>query len=90
MMDASYYYTLLWNTIYIGAGILLALFIFFGILQGLVLVLVDYKKMGAQSRKEMLSAAFLFPCFLFIYVVTLCVGAFSKPGWNKIKRNTGK
>ena len=86
-MPAGYYHTMMWNTIWIGGGILLGLFIFFGILQGFILVMVDYKKMGAKSRKELLSAALLFPCFLFIYIITLCVGAFSKPGWNKIKRN---
>ncbi len=87
LMDVSYYQSVLWNTIYIMAGILLSLFLFFGIIQGLVLVLIDYKKMGAKSPKELISAALLFPCFLFVYVVTLCMGAFSKPGWNKIKRN---
>lgn len=87
LMDVSYYQSILWNTIYIMAGILLSLFLFFGIIQGLVLVLIDYKKMGAKSPKELISAALLFPCFLFVYVVTLCMGAFSKPGWNKIKRN---
>lgn len=87
MMPVSYYHTMLWNTIWIGGGILLGLFIFFGILQGIILVVVDYKKMGAKNRRELLSAALLFPCFLFIYIITLCVGAFSKPGWNKIKRN---
>ncbi len=84
----SFYYNTLWNTIWIGCGILLGLFIFFGVIQGIVLVMIDYKKMGAKNRRELLSAAFLFPCFLFIYVITLCVGAFSKPGWNKIQRNT--
>lgn len=87
LMDVSYYQSVLWNTIYIMTGILLSLFLFFGIIQGLVLVLIDYKKMGAKSPKELISAALLFPCFLFVYVVTLCMGAFSKPGWNKIKRN---
>lgn len=87
LMSVAYYQSVLWNTIYAAVGILLSLFVFFGFLQGIILVLIDYKKMGAKSPKEMLSAAFLFPCFLFIYVITLCAGAFSKPGWNKIKRN---
>ena len=90
LFSISYYDAVMWNTIYAACGILLSLFIFFGFLQGLVLVLIDYKKMGAKSPKEMLSAAFLFPCFLFIYVITICAGAFSKSNWNKIKRNVKK
>lgn len=88
MFTATYYNSVLWNTIYAGGGILLALFLFFGVLQGIILVLSDYKKMGAKSPKEMISGALLFPAFLVVYVVTLCAGAFSKkPGWDKIKRN---
>ncbi|MDE5867522.1 MAG: glycosyltransferase family 2 protein [Anaeroplasmataceae bacterium] len=83
----SYYDSLLWNTIWIGGGNLIGLFVFFGILQGLILVIIDYKKIGAKNRRELISAALLFPCFLFIYIITLCCGAFSKPKWNKIKRN---
>ena len=88
MFSPSYYDSVMWTTIYAMIGILLSLFVFFGIIQGLVLVLIDYKKMGADSPKELISAALLFPCFLFIYVITLCMGAFSKKVvWKKIKRN---
>ena len=88
MFSPGYYDSVMWTTIYAMIGILLSLFVFFGIIQGLVLVLIDYKKMGADSPKELISAALLFPCFLFIYVITLCMGAFSKKVvWKKIKRN---
>lgn len=87
MQTTAYYQSMLWTTLWVIVGVLVALFLFFGIIQGVVLVMVDYKKMGAKSRRELLPAAFMFPGFLFIYVITLCVGAFSKPGWNKVKRN---
>ena len=88
MYDSSYYYTILWNTIIIGASIIVALFVFFGILQGLILAIVDYKKIGAKNRRELLSAVFLFPVFLILYATTLCIGSLSKPSWGKVKRNT--
>lgn len=87
MMDASYYYNLLWNTLYIGGAIVVGLFVFFGIIQGLILVMIEYKKMGARNRRELLSAALLFPVFLFLYAITLCIGALSKPKWNKVNRS---
>ncbi len=86
---SAYYYNVMWTTIWCAIGILGSLFLFFGIIQGLVLVIINYKKMGASSRKELLSATFLFPAFLFIYVITLCMGAFSKTKYTKVKRNTG-
>ncbi len=87
MFDVSYYYNMLWYTIYIGAGIIVGLFVFFGILQGLILAIVDYKKIGAKNRRQLLSAVFLFPLFLILYAITLCIGALSKPSWGKVKRN---
>lgn len=88
MCTPEYYTTVLWNTIIIGASILVALFIFFGYVQALFLVLSDYKKLGATKRRQLISAVFLFPAFLIVYMVTLCRGATSKPKkWQKIKRN---
>lgn len=87
MFDASFYYHLFWNTIYIGGAIVLGLFVFFGIIQGVILVLIEYKKMGAKNRRELLSAALLFPVFLVLYAVTLGIGALSKPKWNKVRRS---
>ena len=63
------------------------LFLFCGILQASLLVLTDYKKMGAKSRKELLSGIILFPLFSIIYVITITIGIFSKPKWNKVSRN---
>jgi len=65
------------------------LFIFVGVLQGLILVFLDYKKMGANKRSELISGALLFPMFTVVYCVTMTFGLFTKPKWNKIKRNTG-
>lgn len=90
MFTAAHYNTILWNTIYIGVGVVVGLFVFFGIIQGLILAIVDYKKIGAKNRRELLSAVFLFPVFLILYAVTLCIGSLSKPSWGKVKRNTKK
>ena len=67
--------------------ILLVLFIVAGIGQGLLLICLSYKNLGAKTRRELLSGAFLFPMFTVVYCVTMCLGAFSKPKWNKIRRN---
>lgn len=87
MQPVSYYYNSLWLTVIIGGAILVGLFLFFGYIQALFLVLSDYRKLGAKKRTQLLSAVFLFPVFLLLYAVTLCVGAMSKPSWGKVKRN---
>ncbi len=67
---------------------LLFLFMFAGIGQGLLLVALDYKKMGAKKRRELIPGALLFPAFTVVYCLTMCIGASTKPKWNKINRNT--
>ncbi len=66
------------------------LFVFCGFLQAFLLIMLDYKKMGAKKRSELISGMFLFPFFSVIYIITLALGVFSKPSWNKIKRNPKK
>lgn len=91
LKDTAYYMSVLWNTIWAIVGIVGGLLFFFGFLQGVILVLIDYKKMGAKKRSEMMPAALLFIFFLIFYAATLCVGAFSKnKGWDKVKRNVVK
>ncbi len=63
------------------------LFAFCGILQGVLMVLSDYKKMGAKRRRDLISGVLLFPFFSIIYVITITIGVFSKPKWKKVKRN---
>jgi cellulose synthase/poly-beta-1,6-N-acetylglucosamine synthase-like glycosyltransferase len=87
---SAYYVSMFWNTIWAIIGVLGGLFVFFGILQGLLLVCLDYKKMGAKKRSELMDAVFLFPLFLILYSVTICIGAFSKPTWGKVNRNAKK
>ncbi|MDE6505034.1 MAG: glycosyltransferase [Clostridia bacterium] len=88
LYTAEYYQALFWNTIIIGGSILIALFIFFGYIQAAILVVSDYKKLGAQKRSQLVSAVFMFPAFLIIYMITLCAGAISKPKkWGSAKRN---
>ncbi|MDE6273619.1 MAG: glycosyltransferase family 2 protein, partial [Clostridiales bacterium] len=79
----------LWQLLIIVGAALLFLFIFAGLLQGFVLVLCDYKKMGAKKRRELFSGVLLFPAFTVVYCVTMALGVFSRPKWNKINRNTG-
>ncbi len=87
LFDAAYYQASVWNTLIVAGAIIVGLIFLFGFLQGFILAMLDYKKMGASKRSELMSAVFLFPVFLFIYAATLCVGAMSKPSWNKLKRN---
>ncbi len=64
-----------------------ALFVFCGILQSSLLVISDYKKMGAKTRRELISGILLFPVFSIVYVITITIGIFSKPKWTKVNRN---
>lgn len=89
MYPAQHYYNTLWGTIIILGGILVALFVLFGWLQALFLVLTDYKKIGAKNRRSLFSAVILFPFFLILYSITICMGTMSKPTWGKAKRSTG-
>ena len=77
----------LYNQLILVGMILLVLFIFAGIGQGLLLILLDYKKLGATRRRDLIDGAFLFPVFTVVYCLTMCLGAFQKPTWNKVKRN---
>ncbi len=79
----------LWQLLTIVGICLGALFLVAGILQGTLLILLDYRKMGAERRRELLSGAFLFPAFTVVYCVTMAIGLFCKPKWVKINRNTG-
>ena len=80
----------LWQLLTIVGICLGALFFIAGISQGLLLILLDYKKMGAKKRRELLSGALLFPAFTVVYCLTMTLGLLSKPKWVKINRNTGK
>jgi len=66
------------------------LFVFCGILQATLMVLSDYKKMGANRRRELISGVLLFPVFSIVYVITITIGVFSKPKWKKVRRNPQK
>ncbi len=84
---ATMYMDTLINTLIIIAAALGILFVFCGILQGVLLVCLDYKKMGAKNRRELLDGAFLFPAFTVVYCLTICLGMLSKPKWIKVNRN---
>lgn len=90
LYPVEYYQTVLWNTVIIGCCIIVGLFVLFGWLQALFLVLTDYKKIGAKNRRELISVVLLFPLFLILYSVTICIGTMSKPTWGKVNRNVKK
>ncbi len=90
MMPIAYYSSMLWTTLIVAAAVCGGLFVLFGFIQAAILAIVDYEKLGAKKRRELISAVFLFPVFLVLYAVTLCLGALSKPTWEKVKRNTGE
>ena len=83
----AYYHVLLWNTILSIIGVVGGLFILFGFVQAFLLVILDYKKLGAKKRSEMIDAGLLFPAYLFVYAVTICIGTLSKPKWKDQGRN---
>ena len=57
--------------------------------QAALLAILDYKKLGAKRRRELISAVLLFPVFLVLYAVTLCIGAMSgSAAWGKTERNS--
>lgn len=88
LFDTSFYMTHLWTNIWVILGVVLGLFFIFGYLQAFVLAMTEYKKLGAKSRKEYLPVVPLFPFFLLLYSVTICIGMISKPKkWDAVKRN---
>ncbi|MGN0822281.1 MAG: glycosyltransferase family 2 protein [Candidatus Gallimonas sp.] len=89
MMPVAYYRSMLFTTLIVAAAIVGGLFVLFGYGQAALLAVLDYKKLGAKKRRELVSAVLLFPVFLLLYAVTLCIGALSKPKWNKIATRSG-
>ena len=73
------------TTLIVGAVSIL--FVFCGLLQATLLVLSDYKKMGAERRRDLISGILLFPVFSIVYVITITIGIFSPPKWEHVKRN---
>ena len=77
----------LYNQLILIGIILLVLFLVAGIGQGMLMIMLDYKKLGAKRRRDLISGALLFPMFTVVYSVTMAMGAFSKPKWVKVNRN---
>lgn len=57
------------------------------ILQALLAVCLEKKRMGVTVR-QMLPTILLFPAFMIIYAAAITIGVFSKPKWRAITRNT--
>lgn len=62
-------------------------FVLMFILQALLAVALERKRLKCPARK-MMPAVFLFPAFMIIYAAAITIGVFSKPKWKQIKRNT--
>lgn len=56
------------------------------ILQALLAVALEHKRIKAPVRKLM-PTVFLFPVFMIIYAAAITLGVFSKPKWHQVKRN---
>lgn len=86
-LGATYYLDTLFYTLKIAGIAILFLFIFAGTLQATILVLLDYKKMGAKRRRDLIKGIFLYPFYSVVYIMTITLGVFSKPKWKKVARN---
>lgn len=87
LLTAAEYLEILQRTAIIAGLALAILFAFAGILQAFLLVMCDYKKLGAKNRRELMSGVIIYPCFVVVYCLTLFLGIISKPSWNKVHRN---
>ena len=87
LLTAAEYLEILQRTAIIAGLALGILFAFAGILQAFLLVMCDYKKLGAKNRRELMSGIIIYPCFVVVYCLTLFLGIISKPSWNKVRRN---
>ncbi len=90
MYAAQYYQSVLWGTVIVMGSILVGLFVFFGWLQALFLVITEYRKIGAKNRRSLATAVLLFPVFLILYSITVSFGAMScrkKDKWESAGRN---
>lgn len=88
LFPQQYYSASLWNTLIVAACIAVGLLFLFGFLMGFILVLVDYKKMSAKSRKEMIGYSFVVVPFLFVFAITFFAGGIKKDTkWEMVKRN---
>lgn len=56
------------------------------ILQALLAVVLERKRIKAPIRKLM-PTVFLFPVFMIIYAAAITIGVFKKPKWKQVKRN---
>jgi len=61
-------------------------FVLMFILQALLAVALEHKRIKAPVKKLM-PAVFLFPFFMIIYAAAITIGVFSKPKWSQVARN---
>ena len=86
VIDQSTGLTMFWK--YVDT-ILIALscaFVLMFILQALLAVALEHKRIKAPVKK-MMPVVFTFPLFMIIYAAAITIGVFSKPKWHQVKRN---
>lgn len=73
----------------LGKVLLFAFYLPF-VIQGLLCVVLEHKRMLINSPKEILPAVFVFPFYMIIYCISIAFGILSKPKWKAITRSTAK
>ena len=88
LFPQSYYVSTIWNTLIVAASIAVVLLLLFGFLMGFILSILDYEKMGANKRKQMVPYSFVVIPFLFVFAITFFAGGIKKDTkWEMVKRN---
>lgn len=82
-------YSAFYKCISIIALALSCAFVLAFILQALLAVGLEHKRIKAPVKKLM-PTVFLFPVFMIIYAAAITIGVFKKPKWKQIKRNASK
>ncbi len=81
-------WTVFWQYLSVILYALAFAFVAAFILQALLCIALEHKKIKAPVKK-LIPVAFAFPIFMIIYAAAITVGVFRKPKWKKIKRNVG-
>ena len=70
------------------AFILVVFFYIPFVLQGLLCVALDHKKMNIESPKQVIGACFVLPVYMIVYCLSIAFGILSKPKWKAVTRSS--
>lgn len=76
-----------WDVLILIGYVVAFAFLLAFILQALLALALERKRIKVPVKK-MIPVALLFPFFMIIYAIAITIGAFCKPSWEQIKRNT--